>query len=244
MQQLLEDKFIRVVAIDGPANSGKGTVASAVSKRLGFSYLDTGIIYRSLAYLIASKIDFSQLSDDFELEKLAVQIALSGEVEGMAEKFSMMPEDERNLLIRTEKISALSSQIATIESVRTPLTKMQRMFAVNSLKTHKGTILDGRDIGTAVFPDAICKIFLTASPIVRAKRRFLASSEQITLDQALDEIKSRDDKDQRRELSPLVCDDSYHVIDTSELSKQESIECVINVIVSSFKSKGLELQDF
>tara|TARA_B100000614_G_scaffold86041_1_gene77853 strand:- start:21 stop:629 length:609 start_codon:yes stop_codon:yes gene_type:complete len=190
-----------IIAIDGPAASGKGTVSKAISAKLQFNYLDTGKLYRA----IGAKY-----------------------LEGCEPISAAQNLDENDLKVydlKKPKIAQVASEIALIPEVRASLLEFQRNFS----KKLPGAVLDGRDIGTVVCPDAKVKIFLTASLESRANRRYLELVKQdpkISLETILEQIRQRDERDQKRISSPLVAATDAKVIDTSELSIKEAVEKV------------------
>jgi len=194
-----------VIAIDGPAASGKGTVSRAISEKLQFNYLDTGKLYRAIGakYLEGfAPITAAQNLNNNELDKYDLQ----------------KPE-----------IAQAASEIALIPEVRAALLEFQRNF---SQKT-PGAVLDGRDIGTIVCPDAKIKIFLTASLEARAKRRYVELNKhggKIRFKTILDQIKVRDERDQTRSFSPMVAASDAKIFDTSDLSITEAVEVVFRYI--------------
>ena len=194
-----------VIAIDGPAASGKGTVSKAISKKLHFNYLDTGKLYRTIGakYLegyqpitAAQRLESNDL-DRYELQK---------------------PE-----------IAQAASEIASIPEVRAALLEFQRNFS----QKKPGAVLDGRDIGTVVCPNAKIKIFLTASLEARAKRRYVELCKQdreIRFETILEQIRERDERDQTRSCSPMVVAKDAKIFDTSKLSINEAVDKVFNYI--------------
>ena len=188
-----------VIAIDGPAASGKGTVSKAISEKLQFNYLDTGKLYRAIGakYLEGYEpISAAKNLDNHDLKIYDLQ----------------KPE-----------IAQVASEIALIPEVRAALLQFQRNFS----KKLPGAVLDGRDIGTVVCPDAKVKIFLTASLESRANRRYFEMVKQdtkISLETILDQIRRRDERDEKRRFSPLVAAVDAKVIDTSELSIKEAVD--------------------
>ena len=194
-----------IIAIDGPAASGKGTVSKAISAKLQFNYLDTGKLYRA----IGAKY-----------------------LEGCEPISAAQNLDENDLKLydlNKPKIAQVASEIALIPEVRASLLEFQRNFS----KKLPGAVLDGRDIGTVVCPDAKVKIFLTASLESRANRRYFELVKQdpkISLETILEQIRQRDERDQKRISSPLVAATDAKVIDTSELSIKEAIEKVFAYI--------------
>lgn len=203
----------KIVAIDGPAGSGKSSVAKAVAKELGFLHVDTGAIYRSLAY---AAIKSGILLDDTEsMAQLAISLT----------QINPSPE------IRTEKIGDAASKISQYPKVRANLLELQRRFGLQS-KT--GAVLEGRDIGTVVFPDARYKFFLTASPEQRAKRRLLEleqRGEKAKYQDILKDLKDRDDRDQNRVIAPLVAAKDAILIDTSERSLEQVVEQIKRIVL-------------
>ena len=201
-----------VVAIDGPAASGKGTVAKGIACHFGFSYLDTGLIYRAVANL-ALKSGNGILRD---IE--AINIAKSFKVDYLHLKD-----------LRTREAGTNASIIAGIPEVREELIKFQRNFSLND----KGSVLDGRDIGTVICPEADIKFFITASLSIRAKRRydeFIKEKNKVTLNEIIVDLRSRDDRDISRDNSPLEISDNAHLIDTTELSIEAAITRAINLV--------------
>ena len=192
-----------IIAIDGPAGSGKSSVAKAVARELGFLHVDTGAIYRSLAYAAIQKN--ISLEDPKSLAELALTL----------EQINPSPE------IRTELIGNAASKISSYPEVRANLRELQRRFGLNS-KT--GAVLEGRDIGTVVFPDAKYKFFLTASAEKRAQRRLLEleqRGEKADYSAVLQDLQERDFRDKNRAIAPLVPAQDAIVIDTSESSLEQ-----------------------
>ena len=188
-----------VIAIDGPAASGKGTISKAISEKLQFNYLDTGKLYRAIGarYLEGyPPVVAAQSLDSKDLDKYDLQ---------------------------KQEIAQAASEIALIPEVRAALLKFQRDFS----QKMPGAVLDGRDIGTIVCPDAKIKIFLTASLEARAKRRYLElykNDQKISFKRILEQIKERDERDQTRSSSPMVAASDAKIFDTSELSINEAVD--------------------
>jgi cytidylate kinase len=207
---------VPVIAIDGPSASGKGTVAQRVADELGFHYLDSGALYR----LVALAAEKARLTKADELGLMAR--ALPAEFHG-AEIF--LSGENVTRPIRTEEISAAASRIAQIAQVREGLMVRQRAF-----RQAPGLVADGRDMGSAVFPDAGLKVFLTASADERALRRYKQLKEKglnANLDALLEGILERDRRDAGRALAPLQQCADAHVLDTTSLSIDESVQEVI-----------------
>lgn len=201
-----------IIAVDGPSAAGKGTIARAIATHLGYHFLDTGSLYRmvGLAMLKAGKS-----ADDV---KAAVGFAESLEPSKIADKE-----------LRTETVAGMASQVAAIPQVRTALLEFQRNFA----KREPGAVLDGRDIGTVVCPDADLKFFVTASTEVRANRR-LAELKSLGVKSdfksVLEDIWARDERDAERAAAPTKQADDAIMIDTSELDRDEVLAAVMGVI--------------
>ncbi|WP_165008033.1 (d)CMP kinase [Neisseria yangbaofengii] len=209
----------KVIAIDGPSASGKGTVASRVAAALGFDYLDSGALYR-LTALYAQK-ENTEWTDEAGVAKLAER--LPAEFDG--QKVLLDGEDVSDQ-IRTEAIGMGASAVAQLPQVRTALLQRQRDFL-----TDKGLVADGRDIGSVIFPEAALKIFLTASAQVRAGRRAKQIGlpcEGVEFDRILSDIEARDEADRRRTVAPLQQLPDAQLLDTTELGIEESVKKVLD----------------
>ncbi|QBF30741.1 (d)CMP kinase [Thalassococcus sp. S3] len=193
------------IAIDGPAAAGKGTISKAIASHYGFHHLDTGLLYRAIGAQVLQGHD-------------AVDAAKA-----------LVAEDLDPSRLRTPDVADAASQVAVIPDVRSALTEFQRRFA----RRMPGAVLDGRDIGTVICPDAEAKLFVTASAEVRAERRFRELSENghtESLAEVLADVKARDARDSERTTSPLrPARDAIH-IDTSDLSIDEAVAAAIAVI--------------
>ncbi len=214
--EINDEVKVPVIAIDGPSASGKGTVAQAVASELGFHYLDSGALYRlvALAALRAGVGDaeaLGELAQRLPAEFRGAEIFLDGERVTDA--------------IRTEEMSAASSRVAVIASVRKGLIHRQHAF-----RRAPGLVADGRDMGSAVFPDAVLKVFLTASAQERANRRYKQLKQKglsANLGALLQGIEERDRRDAARALAPLQQCADAHVLDTTTLSIDEAVRKVI-----------------
>lgn len=207
-----------VIAIDGPAASGKGTIAAAVARALGFHYLDSGSLYR----LVALKALRTGLPLDAEAP--LARAAASLDVAFGAGTVTLDGADA-TAAIRSEEVSAGASQVAVHPAVRQALYDRQRAFARSP-----GLVADGRDMGTAVFPDAALKVFLTASPEERARRRhkqLIAKGISVTMDSLLRDIRERDARDAGRAASPLKPADDAVFLDTTHLTIDEAVDRVL-----------------
>lgn len=215
-----------IITIDGPAGSGKSTIAKMIAKELGFTYIDTGAMYRA----VALKIKRSGVDPDDPLSVVKVlqstQIDLIPSENGV--KVFLDGEDVSGL-IRTEEIGKLASKIARHPQVRKILVRMQRKLGEKA----KNAVLEGRDTGTVIFPDADIKFFFTASPEVRAERRFKELKEKginVNYSDILKEIKERDRLDETREDSPLRPAEDAVIIDTTGKSLHQVFRDVLQII--------------
>lgn len=210
-----------VIALDGPAGSGKSTIAKVIAKNFGLTYLDTGAMYRMVAlYILENNIDFNSAAN---VEKILDNI----EMDIIDDKFILNGKDV-SLQIRTPEVTKVVSPVSAIKAVRVKLVDLQR-----EISKGKKVILDGRDIGTVVFPNADLKIFLIASPEERAKRRVKDyASRGITEDfnTVLKDILERDHIDSTRKESPLKKAENAIEVDTSLLNIDESVEIISNLI--------------
>jgi len=207
-----------VVAIDGTAGSGKGTLGKRIAEHFDFHYLDTGILYRIVAYDLQYNSDFSKIS------KQKVQTSLK-----LLNNKNFSSTDLRN-----EKITLIASEISKNKIVRDNLLFYQRDFALQN----GGAVLDGRDIGTVVCPDADVKIFVDADINLRAKRRYdqlFKNTKDLNLKKILDDLAKRDNLDKNREFSPMVPAKDAFLLDTSNLTVEEALKKIIVII-----SKKLE----
>jgi cytidylate kinase len=212
-----------VVTIDGPGGSGKGTVSQLLAARLGWHYLDSGVLYRVLG-LMAQRRGVG-LEDEPALCRLAetLKIAFVPQADGKPAQVTVDGEDV-SAELRTETTGELASRVAILLAVRAALLQKQRDF-----RQIPGLITDGRDMGTTVFPDALLKVFLTASPEVRAERRYKQLKEKgfnANLNTILGEIRHRDARDTERSVSPLKPADDAWILDCSALSITEVVETV------------------
>ncbi len=214
------------VAIDGPSGAGKSTISKIAAKKLGYIYVDTGAMYRSLAYkAIKEGIDIKNNHGDVVkmLDTTTLEIRHGDECQ-------LMFVDGENVtdFIRTPIVSIGASDIAVIPEVRKWLLETQKAFA-----RENNCIMDGRDIGTCVLPDAEVKIFLTASCEARAERRLkelLEKGEKVTFQEVLEDMKYRDKNDSSRDVAPLKAADDATIADTSELDFNESVNLIIDII--------------
>ena len=211
--------MIKAIAIDGPSASGKSTIAKILAKKLKMSYLDTGAMYRAITLYVLNK---------------GIDPEDEGAVNGILSEIDLSVVNNRVILngedvtgkIRTDEIDKAVSPVSSFGSVRKMLVEMQRKIGKET-----SVILDGRDIGTVVLPDAALKIFLTASPEVRAQRRMddRKSSSNMNFDQMLEAVKRRDYLDSHREISPLKPADDAIILDSSDMGLDEVVAEIENL---------------
>lgn len=209
----------KVIAIDGPSASGKGTVALRVAQALGFDYLDSGALYR-LTALYAEKRGVGWHNEE-AVAQLAENLPVRFE-----ETRIMLNDEDVSAQIRSEAIGMGASAIAQLPKVRAALLQRQRDFL-----TEKGLVADGRDMGSVVFPDAVLKVFLTASAQVRAQRRARQLGlpcEGVEFDRILSDIEARDEADRRRPVAPLRQLSDAVLLDTTDLGIEESVKKVLD----------------
>jgi cytidylate kinase len=210
-----------VVAIDGPVGSGKSTVARRVAERLGYLYLDTGAMYRAVGLLA------TEAGVPLDDEAAVVAIAGAAHLRFAGDGRLFAGGRDVSGAIRTLDMGAAASEVSVLAGVRRLLVERQREFGA-----HADIVMEGRDIGTNVFPDAAVKVYLTARPEVRAARRaeeLRAKGEQVDVADVLDALFERDRRDTEREVAPLrVADDAVEV-DTSDLSLGEVVDAVVGI---------------
>ncbi len=213
------------VAIDGPAGAGKSTIAKAAASELGYIYIDTGALYRAVA-LACIRCEVStgdEKAVEEMLPKTEIRLVFFNGVQHI-----LLNDDDVSEQIRSEEVSMAASAVSAIPVVRAYLLELQRSFAQNA-----DVIMDGRDIGTVILPNAQVKIFLTASPEKRARRRVKQLEEQgmeADFDKVLYDIVQRDYNDSHRKTAPLKAAEGAVTIDTSELTLEEAIDKVIETI--------------
>lgn len=214
------------IAIDGPAGAGKSTIAKKLAKELGYHYVDTGAIYRTVAYFL----DLWGVSpkDVDGVERYIDELTIGIEYDEEGQQHMIMNGMDVTADIRTQDISQKASLVSAHACVREMLLDMQRDVA----KEHN-VIMDGRDIGTVVLPKATVKIFLTASPEVRAKRRtdeLIAKGQKANYNKVLQEIKQRDYQDTHREIAPLKMSRDSVKVDTSEMDINQVVEQIRQIV--------------
>ncbi|OAZ05543.1 (d)CMP kinase [Flavobacterium succinicans] len=225
------------IAIDGFSSTGKSTLAKQLAKQLGYIYVDTGAMYRAVAYFAMQKNIISPSGfDKTALIGLLPSIQLSfqfNEVLGFAEMY-LNNENVENQ-IRTIEVSNYVSKVAEVSEVRAKLVEQQQEMGKN-----KGIVMDGRDIGTVVFPDAELKIFMTASATTRAQRRFAEleqKGDKVSYEEVLQNVEERDYIDTHRADSPLIIANDAIEIDNSDLSKEEQFKIVLDLVDEVINAK-------
>jgi cytidylate kinase len=209
-----------IIAIDGPAASGKGTLGKRLAAHYGLRHLDTGLIYRAVAKAV---LDKGQKPDDTAAATAAAR--------------SLVPSDFDEGALKAHSISEAASIVSAIRSVREALLAFQRDFASRP----PGAVLDGRDIGTVICPDADVKIFVTATPEVRARRRaaeYKAQGRSVGEAEVLADIRNRDHRDQSRAIAPLKQAPDAHLLDTTHLDIDAAIRAAIDIVEASRAGRG------
>lgn len=222
-----------IITIDGPAGTGKTTVAKRVAECLHFPYFDTGAMYRAVALmLLEKKID---LSDEGQIEKELSRFTFRIKGAGKEKRYFV---DDKDITeeIRSQKVTSYVSQVSALPPVRKALWKIQHEFGAKG-----DAVFEGRDMGTVVFPEAEIKVFLTARPEIRAQRRLdefiqkkSPDAHEMDHDKMLAEIMRRDEYDSSRTLAPLKCADDAYVIDTSDLSIDQVVDIILKYKMSKY----------
>ena len=218
------------IAIDGFSSTGKSTLAKQLAQQLGYIYVDTGAMYRAVAYFamqnqLISVDSFNKVDLVNQLKNIVLEFKFNSEL-GFAEMYLNGANVEK--AIRTIEVSGYVSKVAEVSEVRAKLVEQQQEMGKN-----KGIVMDGRDIGTVVFPDAELKIFMTASAATRAQRRFdelVQKGDSVSYDEVLKNVEERDYIDTHREDSPLVMAEDAVEIDNSHLTREEQFHAVLELV--------------
>ena len=216
-----------IIAIDGYSSTGKSTVAKRLADTLGYTYIDSGAMYRAVTFFAIERglID-DESFDSTGLIKMLVGVQIKFEWEN-GNNITYLNGRNISKSIRDMKISQLVSQVSAIPEVREKMVGIQRKFG-----QEKGVVMDGRDIGSIVFPNAELKLFLTASPKVRAQRRFdelKTSGQKVFFQTVLDNLQSRDEMDSNRIISPLIVPKDAIVIDNSEMNQHDQFNIIVQL---------------
>lgn len=214
------------IALDGPAGAGKSSIARRAAKELDYIYVDTGALYRTIG-LAASRFSVDP-DKTAEVDELLAKITVELTFNDKGEQIVLLDGEDVSGLIRTPSASMMASKISAVPSVRAYLLDLQRDIAVKN-----NVIMDGRDIGTVVLPDADVKIFLTASPEARAQRRFkelCEKGENVKYEDVLSDVITRDYNDSHRKTAPLKPAKGCITVDTTELDFEQSVQKIISVI--------------
>ena len=215
------------IAIDGPSGAGKSTLAKKLAAAFGFIYVDTGAIYRTLG--LAAQRKAVDPKNEEAVKAILPELEISMKYNEAGEQCMMLNGEDVSKLIRMPEISLYASDVSAHGSVRSFLLEMQRKFARES-----NVIMDGRDIGTVVLPDAELKIYLTAAVEVRAQRRFLELQQkgvEAVFEDVLEEMKLRDWQDMNREVAPLKKADDAIVVDSSEIGFEETFRVMCDLVI-------------
>lgn len=220
------------VAIDGPAGAGKSTIAKLISREMGYIYVDTGAMYRAMAvYFSKNKVN---PEDESAINEAVKNVDIKIEYQNGEQQVILNGENVTGLL-RTEETGNMASKTSKYKEVRSKLVELQRELAKTT-----DVVMDGRDIGTTVLPDAFVKIYLTASSDARAKRRYdelVAKGEQSDLSAIKEDIEKRDYQDMHREISPLKQADDAVLLDTSDMNIEQVVAAMRDIIDNAVKNK-------
>ena len=223
-----------IVAIDGPAGSGKSTSAKIVAQKLGYLYIDTGAMYRAVTLLVIRK----NISNKEDIVKLVEKTDIELDFVDGETKVKINGQDVTKE-IRSPEVNSMVSEISKIEGVRTILVNKQREMS----NSNRGIVMEGRDIGTVVFPEADVKIFMTASIDTRSERRMKEYHEKgtaISLEDVKENLLSRDEIDSQRDVSPLIRASDAVEVDTSKVSIPEQVNIILEEIKKAANRKGIK----
>ena len=214
------------IAIDGPAGAGKSTIAKLLAKELSFIYVDTGAMYRAIAYALMKNT--VPVEDSLQVAAKLQDIHVRVRYDEKGEQRVFLGEEDVTPFLRTEEVSNMASRCAAIPAVRERLLQLQRQLAEEN-----NVIMDGRDIGTTILPDAQVKIYLTASAQARAERRYqemIQKGEECSFEEILEDIRERDTRDMNRDVSPLCQAADAVLVDSSALSVEEVVGRILEIV--------------
>lgn len=222
-----------IIAIDGYSSCGKSTLAKALAKKLGYGYLDTGAMYRAITlYGIENQIDYTKLSDQ-EMDDLMPNIKISFQADAeTGANTTYLNGVDVEAEIRGKVVSNQVSEVAQIKSIRKHMIRLQQKAGLK-----KRIVVDGRDIGTRVFPEAELKLFMTAKQEVRVQRRFdelQAKGQVISMDEVRENLSKRDYNDTHRKENPLVQAEDAIILDNSNLNQEQQLEFVLEILATKF----------
>jgi len=221
-----------IIAIDGYSSCGKSTLAKALAKKLHYAYMDTGAMYRAVTlYILNNKIAVFELSES-EINQLIDQINISFKSDENGNSITLLNGEVVEEEIRGKAVSDAVSEVAQIKAIRRRMVDLQQKAGA-----HKKIVMDGRDIGTKVFPNADFKIFMTADPKIRAQRRYdelKAKGQEVDFDEVFENLKMRDKNDTERKENPLVKAEDAFVLDNSHLNQEEQLQLIVEEIEKRF----------
>lgn len=224
----METAVKKIITIDGPAGSGKSTVSRLLAQELGILYLDTGAMYRAVALCV--KKEDVDMKDHKRLRSLCRNLDLRFEKDGTGSRL-FLGEEDISAAIRSPEMDMLSSKVSAVGEVREAMTGLQRKIGRDG-----ALVAEGRDMGTVVFPDADYKFFVTASPEIRARRRFkerMGRNEDVSLKDVEEDLVKRDDQDKKRAIAPLRPAEDAMIIDTGPLDAHQVVALMLRTIKRS-----------
>lgn len=218
-----------VIAIDGPAASGKSTIANKIAEKLGYAYVSTGSMYRAVAWKALAKGLMTGTPDPKAIDRMLESTTMEYKRNGNAAQLELEVDGKfPGAALRTPEVAQAASVVAAMPEVRKRLVEKQRQMAQSGM-----IVMEGRDIGTVVFPDAKFKFFLTATPEERARRRLRQGGETAdgaTVESVAREIAARDDADSKREVSPLRKAEDAHLVDSSDMEIEQTLNYITGII--------------
>jgi cytidylate kinase len=221
-----------IIAIDGYSSCGKSTLAKALAKKINYAYMDTGAMYRAVTlYVLKNKVAIFKMGES-EINEIIDQVHISFETDAQGNSITLLNEEVVEEDIRGIEVSDAVSKVAQIKAIRKRMVDLQRKAGKK-----KGIVMDGRDIGTKVFPHADFKIFMTADPKIRAQRRYdelEAKGQAIEFNEVVENLKMRDRNDTERKENPLVQAEDAFVLDNSHLNQEEQLQLVLEKIENQF----------